>query len=237
MTGREAITAALRLIGVLASGETATAAEASDGLSALNRMISSWSTEGLMTYSVVREEFTLTVNDGIYTMGASGDFNTTRPTRIESASIEDQSASPTTESPLRLINSSEWAGIATKDLSSTPQYLYTDFTNPLVTLNLWPRPDTADKLVVYSVKVLTAVSTLDTSITMPPGYDDAIVYNLAVRLAPEYGRQTPAEIAMLATESKASIKRVNHKPRYLKADSGALMTSGGGFDIVNGGAV
>ena len=79
MTGRDLVSASLRLIGVVASGETPASSEATDGLSALNLLISSWSTDGLLIYAITAETpLTLTAGDGSYTMGTSGDF-TNRP--------------------------------------------------------------------------------------------------------------------------------------------------------------
>lgn len=46
-TARDVVTGALRLIGVLAAGETAQAAEATDGLAALNRMMHGWKARGV----------------------------------------------------------------------------------------------------------------------------------------------------------------------------------------------
>lgn len=235
MTGRDLVTASLRLIGAVAPGESLASAEATDGLSTLNRMISSWSNEKLMIYSNVREEFTLTANDGIYSMGASGDFNTTRPLWIEHATLEDQAQSPDVEIPITIIRSvSEWASIISKDsTSSYPLYLFAEGTFPTETINLYPIPTVANKLVIYSQKPISSISTLDSSVSLPPGYEESLIYNLAIRLAPEYGRQTPQEVVMIATESKASIKRVNYKPSLLRVDN--ALTSEGSFDITTGG--
>ena len=38
-----------------------------------------------------------------------------------------------------------------------------------------------------------------------PGYEEALVYNGAIRLAPEYGKSAPGEIVIIAKESKANI--------------------------------
>lgn len=236
MTGRELVTASLRLIGAIAPGETLEAQEATDGLSALNRMLGSWSTENLLAFKTVREEFTLTTSDGIYSMGASGDFNTTRPIKIEKAMIEVQDVTPTAEYPVRIVTSLEWAAIESKDITSEiPYLLYAEGTYPTETINLYPVPTTAHKLVLYSTKALTEVATLDTALTFPPGYDRALIFNLAIDLAPEYGATVSEVVGMTAMESKAGLKRMNHKPRYLTVDN-ALIGSGDAFDITRGNA-
>lgn len=236
MTGRDLVTASLRLIGAVAPGESLASQEATDGLAALNRMIGSWSNESLLIHAQVREEFTLTANDQNYTMGSSGNFNTSRPIKINAATIEDQTSSPMIEVPLIIIRtSSEWAQIITKEATSAiPNYLFVEGTFPLETLNLYPMPTVAHKLVIYSDKPLTSIATIDTSVSLPPGYDEALIYNLAIRLSPEYGRSATAEIALIATESKAVIKRTNEKASLLTVDS--ALVPRGGFDIYSGGS-
>ena len=63
---------------------------------------------------------------------------------------------------------------------------------------------------------------LDTEIVMPAGYEDAMVYNLAVRLAPDYGKQVSADIAAMAMETKGNVKRSNHRSSYLEVDAALL---------------
>ena len=50
-TANEQINGALRLLGVLAEGETPSAATPQDALTALNQMIDSWNTERLSVYA------------------------------------------------------------------------------------------------------------------------------------------------------------------------------------------
>jgi hypothetical protein len=233
-TAREIIKGSLRLIGVIASGDTPTASEETDALDVFNQMLESWSTEGLIIFSKVREEFTLTPLTGAYTIGVTGDFNTSRPLKIESAKIEDQGVTPTAEYPVRILNLQEWADISIKDLQSAlPTQLYTDDAYPLATINLWPTPTVANKLVLYSWKPLTTFATANDVISLPPGYLKALRYNLALELAPEYGRQPDTAVVAGALEGKENIKRMNIKPRYLKMDP-ALLSQRKSFNWLTG---
>jgi hypothetical protein len=235
MTGRDLVTATLKLIGAVAPGETPAYEELNDGLLTLNRMIGSWSNESLLIHAKVREELTLTASDGEYTFGIGGNINTARPMKIEEALIEDVTNTPTAEYPLKILTLAEWCAITQKDLESDiPTSLYVDNAYPLTTLSLYPVPSAANKLVLFSWKPITELTTLNTAISLPPGYEEALIYNLAIRLSPEYGRPVSQEIAMIAGDSKASIKRMNHKPSYLRVDP-ALMTKGS-FNIYTGGA-
>lgn len=234
MTGSDLVSASLRLIGALAPGEPLGSQEATDGLAVLNRMLGSWSNEKLLVNALVREELTLTANDQSYTMGSSGNLNTTRAIQIERATIEVQANSPMTESPLRIIRTaSEWAAIVSKESTAeVPTHLFIEGTFPLETLNLYPMPTVANKLVLYSRKALTEIATISTSVSLPVGYDRALVFNLALDLAPEYGRTSAQEVVMAAMESKAAIKRTNEKPSLLTVDS--ALRSSGEFNINTG---
>lgn len=230
MTGRELITAALRKIGAIASSEALSADEATDGLAEANRMLGSWSADGLMIHYKVRETLTLTASDGSYTVGSSGNLNTTRPIRIVSGSILEGAI----EYPIRALSLAEWVRIESKDVNGLPYSMYVDMAYPLLTVNLYPRPSsTAYSLVLWSEKPLTEIATLDTSISLPPGYDDALIHNLAIRLAPEYGKAPSEALYKLAEETKSNLMRQNIRPTYLTCDS--ALVSGGAFDIYTGG--
>lgn len=234
-TARDLITASLRLIGAVSSGEAIAASEASDGLGTLNRMLSSWSTESLTIFAPVRETFPLTGSDGQYTIGATADFNTTRPVQIKQAFLIDQTSSPSVEYPVEILSLSQWQDITLKDLNGLPAYLYIDGAFPTATIYLYPRPQSSSyTLGLWSEKELSPLA-LDTTILLPPGYEEAIVYNLAARLAPEYGKALAPEIVAFATESKANIKRANHRPSYLRCDSELTGMGGGSFNMRSGG--
>jgi hypothetical protein len=57
-TAGQQIERALRLLGVLAEGETPSAATSQDALMALNQMIDSWQTERLSVFSTQDQIFT-----------------------------------------------------------------------------------------------------------------------------------------------------------------------------------
>jgi hypothetical protein len=54
----------------------------------------------------------------------------------------------------------------------------------------------------------TKVSTLADPITVPDGAIDGIVYNLAIKLAPQFGASVPAELAMNAREAKKAMLKL-----------------------------
>jgi hypothetical protein len=87
MTAADLIRISLRTLGVLAAEETPSAAEQSDALETLNDMLDSWAGERLALFATLRSTHTLTVGLSPQTIGSGGTFNTTRPVRIDGASI------------------------------------------------------------------------------------------------------------------------------------------------------
>lgn len=232
-TARDIISASLKLIGAIAPGEAPTAAEAVDGLASLNRMIDSWSNEDLLIYAITRDEFTLTPNQQRYTYGTGGNFNATRPMEIQEVRLRVDISTPSIEYPVRILTLEEWAAIYQKDMTSTiPYAIFAEGTYPLDAINVYPVPSTAYKLVFFTLKPISNIDTLDTVLSLPKGYEEAIVYNYAMRAAPEYGRQTPQEVAMIGVQSKGNLKRTNYRTELLRVDDALIGNST--FNIYTG---
>lgn len=231
---REIIKASLRLCRVLASGENPTADEFKDALSAYNAMLDSWSLDGLVVPVREREEFTLIPGQSSYTLGPTGDFATTRPTEIFQASVIDENSSPAFENPLDVLTASEWATISQKSLQSDlPTKLYAKGTSPLETVFIWPVPLSAKKIALYSDKPLGPVTNPNATLSLQPGHEEALRYNFAIRIAPEYGKTLSEEVIAIANESKEKIERRNNKSEVLGMDA-AVLTRRPGFNIITG---
>lgn len=233
MTGRDLVTSALRLIGAVAPGESVPASDAVDGLASINRMLDSWSNENLIIHVVSIDEKALTPGESVYEIGDDADWDTPRPQEIQKALIR-VSGSPSIDYPVRILNSDEWSSITQKEAQSEiPSALWADGAYPNLSVYLYPQPTVANSLVLYSLKPLTRIATLDTEVSLPPGYEEAIIYGGAMRLSPEYGRQVSAEVAQIASDSKAAIKRRNLKPIYLDI-TGVPSGCRGSFNIMTG---
>jgi hypothetical protein len=233
-TARDIIKGSLRLIGALATGETPSADEQADALYALNDLLGSWSLEGLLVFTQTRQTFPLTAGQGAYTMGTGGNFDTLRPNEIEGAAIL-LPGNPAFETPVDVITSDEWRDITTKALQSAiPQKLYSDRNFPLTTLNFWPVPSVSQTVVLYSWSPFATIANVSASIVFPTGYARAIRYNLAMELAPEYGKAVTPEVAQVAAESKEDIKRLNIEPQYMESDAIFLSTGRSSFNYLTG---
>jgi hypothetical protein len=216
-TAADIIKRSLRDIGALAAGETPSSAEESDALESLNELLEHWSNDGFLVYKEERDSFTLVVGQQQYTIGTGGDIAITRPQEIVEASTIQ--AGNSTEINIRIINQQEWARVPLKSTGSTiPQYIYVNYSYPLMTIDVWPEPSAASELILYSRKPLTAFANAAATVSLPQGYLRALRKNLAVDLSPEYGK-TPSQILMKAADdSLSSIRRVNTKDVLLATE-------------------
>lgn len=214
-TALDLINSSFRLIGALASGESSEASEANDALITLNQMLSSWSLDRLMVYSVLKETFTWASGNAYRTIGLTGNFVTTRPTKIETATFTSGGLDFT----LDIIGSKEYQEISNKSLTTShPEKLYYDASNPNGTIYLYGVPSADISLNLSTWRQITSVSALSTTLAYPPGYERAIRFNLAIELANEWGLSVKSETANIANDSLALLKDLNRPDMVMNLD-------------------
>ena len=209
-TAGDQINRALRLLGVLAAGETPSASTSQDGLTALNQMIESWSTERLSVFSTQDQIFTWPAGQITRTLGPSGNFAGNRPVLFDDATYY-RDPGTNVSFGIKFINQQQYDGIAVKTVTSTyPQVIFVNMTYPNATMTVYPKPTRDLEWHFISVEELTNPATLATNLTFPPGYLRAFVYNLAMEIAPEFGVEPSPQITRIAMTSKRNLKRINN---------------------------
>ena len=220
-TALQIIIDAYGILNVYMPGETPQDNQAQQALRFLNRMVGGWSQQAQLIPVIAREVFDLTADKGgpsnPYTIGSGGNLNTAKPANqksITNAAVLLTAPDDDVEVPLALLTDDGYAAIAIKELSnSVPTALYyrpTYTTSDLGTINLWPVPDTAtNDLVLYIQKALTRFADLSTSYYFPEGVDEALVYNLALRLNGPVGGRMTATDQQLAVSRFEAMMRAN----------------------------
>jgi len=204
------INGSLRLLGMLAEGETPSAETSADALSAMNQMIESWNTERLSIFSTQDQVFTWPASVISRTFGPTGDFVGNRPILIDDSTYF-RDASTGISYGIKIINQQQYDGIAVKTVTSTyPQVLWINMSYPDIEMYVYPVPTRALEWHFISVEELSRPATLATSLTFPPGYLRAFRYNLAVELAPEFGVEPSPTVVRIAMTSKRNLKRINN---------------------------
>jgi hypothetical protein len=203
------INGSLRLLGVLAEGETPSAETSQDALTAMNQMIDSWNTERLSIYSTQDQVFTWPSGLLSRTMGPTGDFVGNRPVLLDDSTYFKDPGTGVSYG-IKFINQQQYDGIAVKTVTSTyPQVIFVNMTFPDIEMFIYPRPTRALEWHFISVEELTQPATLATNLAFPPGYLRAFRYNLACEMAPEFGTEPSAQVRRIAMSSKRNIKRIN----------------------------
>jgi len=204
------INRALRLLGVLAEGETSSASVMQDSLMAMNQMIDSWNTERLSVFSTQDQVFNWPPDLITRTLGPTGDFVGNRPILVDDATYF-RDATTNVSYGIKLINQQQYDGIAVKTVTSTyPQVMFVNMTYPNITMTIYPKPTRVLEWHIVSVDKLSEPATLATILAFPPGYLRAFTYNLAMEIAPEFGVEPSPQVMRIAMTSKRNLKRINN---------------------------
>jgi hypothetical protein len=198
------------LLGILAEGETPSAATSQDALMALNQMIDSWNTERLSTFVTQDQVYIWPAGLISRDLGPSGDFVGNRPIMLDDATYY-RDPGTNVSFGIKFINQQQYDGIAVKTVTSTyPQVCWVNMGYPDVTLTIYPRPTRDLEWHFVSVQELDRPADLSTPILFPPGYLRAFTYNLAMEFAPEFGVEPSPQVARIAMTSKRDLKRINN---------------------------
>ena len=209
-TANDQINRALRLLGILAEGETPSAATSQDALVALNQMIESWSIERLSVFCTQDQTFTWPAGEYIRTLGPSGNFIGLRPVMLDEATYY-RDPGTNVSFGIKFINQQQYNGIAVKTVTSTyPQVIFVNMGFPDITMSIYPRPTRDLEWHFISVQELSQPATLATELHFPPGYLRAFTYCLAMEFAPEFGVEPSPQVQRIAMTSKRDLKRINN---------------------------
>jgi len=209
-TAGDQINRALRLLGILAEGETPSAATSQDALVALNQMIESWSIERLSVFCTQDQTFTWPAGLITRTLGPSGDFIGLRPVLLDEATYY-RDPGTNVSFGIKFINQQQYNGIAVKTVTSTyPQVIFVNMGFPDITMSIYPKPTRDLEWHFISVQELSQPATLATVLHFPPGYLRAFTYCLAMEFAPEFGVEPSPQVQRIAMTSKRNLKRINN---------------------------
>jgi hypothetical protein len=214
ITAQSIINKSLRLLGVLAAGETTTATEAEDSLYSLNSIIDSYAANPQYYFCTQAEQFTLMPGRNTYTIGNDTDtvdvpnFNTVRPIRIVGAFVRVNNV----DTPLAIITEQYWTNIANKSTQATPAKLLYRPNIPFGEILLYPTPNLAVPLFIKAERMIQKYATLFATQYLPPGYQRLLELSLAMELAPEYGSQIKPEILANLRADLDSLIRTNIQP-------------------------
>ena len=207
-TALQLITSSLRKLGAVAAGEALDADEQSDALAALNQILESWNLKGLALFRRENAAYTLVPSQQAYSVGSGADFDGPRPITLHSAFVTRGGI----DYPIAVLTQAQWNDIIQKSTESEiPEGVYYEPTFPAGTMRFWPVPIEALTVTLAIDMQLAAIADINDDLAFPPGYERALLYALAVDLAPEYPAVTLSQSVIdTADEALADIKRANN---------------------------
>lgn len=213
-TALDICTDSLELLQVYAPGEQVSDADAERMLSTLNQMLDNWSNLTLSCYEVLEQSFALVAGQQSYTIGPGGQINDTRPLKIldgpGTAYVQDFNGN---NYGVSVVPRDQWNLFGNRSIliqSDFPDTLFYDPQYPLGIINVMPVPTINYRMFFDSYLQLGELADLTAVISLPPGYERAIVTNLAVSAKPYFVKaQIDPLIIAEAMKTHGDIKRTN----------------------------
>jgi hypothetical protein len=245
-TANTVVQGALLLLGVNDPEDTPSNAMLADGFRRLNMMMGQWSLQELTIPAVGREVYPVVAGkgnpDNPYTVGPGGNLNTSRPQKLDGLGLLLNAGLTTeVEIPRALYTDQAYQVVQVKRLTNglfTGGYYSPSFAGGFGELFLWPVPDGSQltSLVIYRLTQLGLFTSPTAQYDLPEGADEAIEYNLAIRLSDVYAvdAQRILNLTQIARSSLAIFKRSNYNLTDMPVDPMFANDRRGGYNINTG---
>jgi hypothetical protein len=206
----------------------------SEGITILNRMLGSWDIDPLEIYTYPATLFPLNANQISYQFGpGAADFpGTPAPIAIPEANVV-LPGTPLLRYHLDVTDKAGWSQIVLQAIpGGIPTVIYPDFGYPIGTISLFPQPAAGYQLELYQPQQMPVFSTTGDTVTLPPGYEAAIVKNLALEIALQFPTQAKVtkEMKDEAGKSLAYVQSRNARVLKLRNDAATLSPRRGAGD-------
>ena len=174
---------ALRLIGVLAQGESPTTDQVTEAAFALNGLVKAWAADGMPLWAIKERTVALVAGQAVYTL------DTPKPLKVFQA--WNRVSATNVDIPMRILTHAEYNSLGNKSTAGNPIQIYYDPRRDNGELHVFPTPTSVEANanilhLVYQAPFEDFDASTDTP-DFPQEWYDSIAYGLATRLAPEYG--------------------------------------------------
>jgi len=189
VTRHDIIKRALRLIGVVAQGETPTTDQTTEAAFALNSLVKAWQADGMPLWAIKSYAVPLTAGTSAYEIGLTKTINIPKPLKVIQA--YNHNTTSNVDIPMRIITKQGYNILGNKTSSGNPIQVYYNPQSEYGILNVFPVPSTteqsANTIVIHYQRPFEDFDASTDTPDFPQEWYDAIAYGLACRLAPEYG--------------------------------------------------
>jgi hypothetical protein len=186
-----------------------TTAQETQALASLNYMVTLLGADKLM-YSVTSESFSVVAGDAEYTVGTSGQWDTARPIGVASCFLRD---ADDYDWLVQIIASKDYRKYHNKAYLARPTELIFVPEYPLAKIIFNSVPPTNYDAYFEFQKNFSEFATTAANVALPPEYNEALVYNLAVSLSEDWGRNINQSVFAQAMRTRDVIKSLNAAAR------------------------
>jgi hypothetical protein len=124
---------------------------------------------------------------------------------------------------MSVLTAEEWDGKRLRVIpTAMPTEVYYEASYPLGALYFYGEPTATVQVELRTAQKLSQLAAVTDDCDMPDGYEEAITYNLALRIAPEFGASVSPDVAALAIESKARVLAANAPSPIAQCDPAVL---------------
>ena len=174
-----------------------------DGLALLQMMIADWQTRRWLVPCLQEVVYAST--------GFARYAVTNRFDRVESAYARYSAGGQPIDYSLEILQSQEdYNRICLKSLQTWPSTLWYDQGFPQASVYLWPVPGAGQyQIHIWTKRALQTMVNLTDPLIIPPVYQQALAYNLALRFPRDRGVQLRPDVVAMARSSLDSVRGSN----------------------------
>ena len=238
VTFRTIATDVLKEIGAISIGETPEAAVIQDVLAKIQTVLNNWNADRRAVYATAFPEFTLVPNLSPHTIGPTGaTFTVTqRPVSLDGCNLILNTSPTPIFMPIDVRDHQWWLGQTIPGITTSyPTDVYYQPDWPNGKLFFWPVPTSAYGVQLMVRVLLNDVPTLDTTFSLPPGYQDAITMTSAEDCLTLFPAAAPGVADMIEKKAREARSRIfdnNDQPLRLQtADAGMQVRTGNRGDF------
>jgi len=190
-TTRDAIiTRALRILGVIAQGESPTATMLTEGGEALNDLVKAWEADGMPLWAIRTYNMPMVAGQAEYVFGPTSPIATDKPLRMQAGYYH--TAQTNIDIPMVVLTRDEYMRLGNKTASGQPVQFWYNPELTTGTLSVFPVPNATaasagNYLKLVYQRPFEDMNAATDSPDFPQEWFQAVKFGLAEVLAPEYG--------------------------------------------------
>lgn len=157
-----------------------------------------------------------------------GDFPIARPLRVTNAYTRlTTSGQSNIDYPCDIWSLDQYSGIGLKSQPGPwPKVLFFNPGFPYASMSVWPVPNGAAELHMWTDSIFSAFANVTDSFSLPQGYTRALKLSLGLELAPEYGKKLDPLLIVQAKKAKDALRALNANPPSPSSYDGGIVAAG-----------